>query len=211
MVFFAICNCIVAQMKTLQYLLININTDIHDKNIAFILDYHLKVEQCLISFNKIFFIIMNQLFLYYPIIICTLGFTVVTVSGNILEKKTWNCTISLEKIYFQATDRSIQIQMTVFTLAGTFGLFAFSYAADKVIQEVHNFLNKLRFRCRFLSLNITSTESKHINRSLLFKLVWLSNWFQKGHSLHYLSISKTISSIGCIFRCITFNIHWRKL
>lgn len=88
MVFFAICNCIVAQMKTLQYLLININTDIHDKNIAFILDYHLKVEQCLISFNKIFFIIMNQLFLYYPIIICTLGFTVVTVSGNILEKKT---------------------------------------------------------------------------------------------------------------------------
>lgn len=141
MVFFAICNCIVAQMKTLQYLLININTDIHDKNIAFILDYHLKVEQCLISFNKIFFIIMNQLFLYYPIIICTLGFTVVTVSAIILEKKHEK----REKIYFQATDRSIQIQMTVFTLAGTFGLFAFSYAADKVIQEVHNFLNKLRF------------------------------------------------------------------
>lgn len=87
MMFLAICGNITAQLKTIQYMLINLDSNEFKKNLKLIVEYYLQIEKCVASLNKIFFLILNQLFSYYPLIICTLGFTVVTVSGNLLGNK----------------------------------------------------------------------------------------------------------------------------
>jgi hypothetical protein len=77
--FISLCCNIEANLKALQNLVRDLKPDEAQEKIRSIVENHIKIIGCVEKLNKIYSTMLNQMSIYYPIVIALIGYNIVTV------------------------------------------------------------------------------------------------------------------------------------